>query len=54
MMESVIIAIFIFIVVFFFLQASILTYRSIRNPEQGKIKKRLDDLKLKIQSSLPY
>lgn len=43
-METIIIAIFIFVIVFFVIQATILTFRAIGNPEAGKIKKRLDDL----------
>ena len=43
-MEIIIFAVFIFVIVFFIIQASILAFRSMGDPERGKIKKRLEDL----------
>ena len=43
MMEAIIVAIVIFAVVFLVIQISLFTYRSIRYPDRGKIKKRLQD-----------
>jgi tight adherence protein B len=43
MMEAIIVAIVIFAIVFLVVQLSLFTYRSIRYPDRGKIKKRLQD-----------
>jgi tight adherence protein B len=43
-MEAIIFAIVIFAIVFLIIQLSIFTYRSIRYPDRGKIKKRLEAL----------